>query len=226
MKKLVIILLSIICIIPIAGCTKKDAKKFKEEYESLNNTTNASGKIIREVNIDKNNPFVYKDAEDIVTMIKNKETFVVYFGFSTCPWCRSMIENLIKAAKDTNTKTIYYVDVLNIRDVIKVDSTGTVYKETEGDTYYMQLLSLIGDVLEDYTLTNGGKEIKTGEKRIYAPNVVVIENGKAITMTTGISNSQKDAYMELTEEINNESYSMLKEALNSLNNTCTKEGAC
>ena len=224
MKKVVIVLLSILCLIPVVGCATKDAKKFKKEYESVNNNQTASGKITREVNIDKNNPFVYKTAEDIVTMIKNNESFVVYFGFNTCPWCRSMIENLIKVAKDTNTKTIYYVDVLNIRDVIKVDSTGMTYKESDGDPYYMQLLSIIGNVLEDYTLTNAGKEIKTGEKRIYAPNVVVIENGKAIRMTTGVSEKETDAYMELTDEINKESYNMLKETLD--NGTCTKEGAC
>lgn len=225
MKKVVIILLSILCIIPIAGCATKDAKKFKNEYEKLNNTSTASGKITREVNIDKNNPFVYKTAEDIVTMLNNKESFVIYFGFNSCPWCRSMIENLIKAAKDTNTKTIYYVDVLNIRDVIKVDNTGTTYKEKDGDPYYMQLLTLIGNVLEDYTLTNAGEKVKTGEKRIYAPNVVVVENGKAVKMTTGVSDKETDSYMELTDEINKESYNMLKEALES-NTTCTKEGAC
>ena len=226
MKKVVIVLLSILFTIPIVGCANKDAKKFKEEYEKLNNTQTASGKITREVNIDSDNPFIYKEAEDIVTMINNKETFVVYFGFNSCPWCRSMIENLIKAAKDTNTKTIYYVDVLNIRDVIKVDSTGSIYKEKDGDPYYMQLLSLIGDVLEDYTLTNAGQKISAGEKRIYAPNVVVIENGKAIKMTTGVSDLETDSYMKLTDEINKESYDMLKDTLDLLNGTCTKEGAC
>lgn len=225
MKKVVIVLLSILFVIPIVGCTNKDAKKFKEEYEKLNNTPTSSGKITREVNIDKNNPFVYKTAEDIVTMLNNKESFVVYFGFNSCPWCRSMIENLIKAAKDTNTKTIYYVDVLNIRDVIKVDSTGETYKEKAGDPYYMQLLTMIGNVLEDYILTNAGQKIETGEKRIYAPNVVVVENGKAVRMTTGVSDKETDSYMELTDEINKESYDMLKEALEQ-NTTCTKEGAC
>ena len=226
MKKVVIVLLSILFVIPIVGCTNKDAKKFKSDYEKLSKTQTASGKIVREVKIDKNNPFIYKTAEDIVTMIKNKETFIVYFGFNSCPWCRSMIENLIKVAKDTNTKTIYYVDVLNIRDVKKIDSSGTVYEEKAGDKYYMELIDDIGIVLDKYILTNNGQEIDTGEKRIYAPNIVVIENGKAITMTTGISDKQKDAYMELTDEINKESYNMIKEAFGLLNATCTKEGAC
>ncbi len=226
MKKVVIVLLSILFVIPVVGCTNKDAKKFKSDYEKLNNTQTASGKIVREVNIDKNNPFIYKTAEDIVTMIKNKETFIVYFGFNSCPWCRSMIENLIKVAKDTNTKTIYYVDVLDIRDIKKVDSNGTVYEEKPGDKYYMQLLDMIGTVLDNYTLTNNGQKIDAGEKRIYAPNVVVIENGRTVTMTTGISDKEKDAYMELTDEINKESYNMIKEAFGLLNGTCTKEGAC
>lgn len=224
MKKILIIILSIICIFLLVGCSNGDNVKFKNEYESLNGTTNSRGKTIRKVSIDKNNPFVYAEAEEIVSMIKNKESFVVYFGFSTCPWCRSMIENLVAAAKDTGIKKIYYVDVLEIRDVLKVDDNNNVYKETEGDKYYLQLLNLLDNVLEDYALTNNeGKSVETNEKRIYAPNVIVVRNGEALGLTTGISELQTDSYMELTEEINNESYNMLKELLNQFNNSCDEK---
>ena len=224
MKKILVILLAIICILPITGCTN-DARKFKKEYEKLNGTTSSSGKEIRSINIDSDNPFVYKSASDIVTMIKNEESFIVYFGFASCPWCRSMVTNLIKAAKDTNTKTIYYVDVLEIRDTLALDDVGNVYREKDGDSYYMQLISIMEDVLEDYTLTKDGKTIKTGEKRIYAPNVIAIKKGVAYDITTGISNKQNDGYAELTDTINEESYDMLKDLLSTFNGTCD-EKAC
>ncbi|MBR1377169.1 MAG: hypothetical protein IJ565_05130 [Bacilli bacterium] len=224
MKKILVILLAIICILPITGCTN-DARKFKKEYEKLNGTTSSSGKEIRSINIDSDNPFVYKTASDIVTMIKNEESFIVYFGFASCPWCRSMVTNLIKAAKDTNTKTIYYVDVLEIRDTLALDDVGNVYREKDGDSYYMQLISIMEDVLEDYTLTKDGKTIKTGEKRIYAPNVIAIKKGVAYDITTGISNKQNDGYAELTDTINEESYDMLKDLLSTFNGTCD-EKAC
>ena len=40
-----------------------------------------------------------------------------------------------------------------------------------------------------------------GEKRIYAPNYIYVSEGKAIRMTTGISDKQTDSREELTDEI-------------------------
>ena len=66
-------------------------------------------------------------------------------------------------------------------------------------------------MLEDYVLINDdGKEVKTGEKRIYAPNIVSIVNGEAVGLTDGVSDSQSDPYMELTEEMKEESYDKIK----------------
>ena len=98
---------------------KTDAYKFKVEYESLNGKLNDYEKEYRSVNIDKENKIKYASAKDIVKKIENNETFVVYFGFSKCPWCRSMIENLIELSNSYD-QTIYYVDVLEIRDKIEV----------------------------------------------------------------------------------------------------------
>lgn len=227
MKKVLIIVFSIICIVGMTGCAKKDAKKFKNEYESLNGTTNSKGVAIRNVQIDKDNPFIYKELTDIVSMIKNEEDFIVYFGFTSCPWCRSMIENLVKAAKDTNTKKIYYVDILNERDTLKLDDVDNFYVDKKAELPYYELLNLLDNVLDEYTLTNkNGKVIHTGEKRIYAPNVVAIKNGKAVALTTGISDLQTDAYMILTEDMQNESYNKIVDLLNSLSDNTCNEKSC
>ena len=96
-----------------------DALKFKEEYESMNGLVNENnGKSYREVSISNDNPFVYKTADELAEMIENKETFIVYFGFKTCPWCRSIISTLDKIAHDKNVTKIYYVDILDIRDTL------------------------------------------------------------------------------------------------------------
>ena len=224
MKKFWIIVFSLVLILPLSGCGKSDAKKFKKEYESLNGQV-MNGKEVRTLNISKKNPFVYKEAKDIVSMIKNGETFVVYFGFASCPWCRSVLPNLIKVADELNIDKIYYVDVLNIRDAVDIDDVGNPYKKKDADLSYYELLSLLDNVLEDYIVSKNGKEYDTGEKRIYAPNVVVVKNGAVIGMTTGVSELQTDGYMELTEEMNNDSINMFKENLSRLNSTtCTKEG--
>lgn len=225
-KKISILSIMLLCIFVLVGCNsnkikednkkakeeqaekkknkkeQNDAEKFKEEYESLNGTENNRGKEIRSIKIDKDNPFVYAEAKDIVELIDNKETFLVYFGFTNCPWCRSVLPTLISVAKDKGVDKIYYVNVLDIRDTMeltKKDKAETVKKGT--DDYY-DLLDKLDDVLSDYTLTNDkDKEIKTGEKRIYAPNLAVVVNGKAKKLTTGISDKQTDGYMELTDEM-------------------------
>ena len=228
MKKVIILIISILTIFIITGCEKnkieirEDAIKFKQEYESLNNQTNKSGKVIRSVSIEKTNPFIYKTEDELVTMIENKESFIVYFGFATCPWCRSMITNLVEASKKTNTKDIYYVDVLNIRDT-KVFENGEIKTSKDGTTGYMKLLDLIGNVLSKYKIEDdNGNVIDTKEKRIYAPNIVVIKEGNAIYLTEGVSSNLKDPYGQLTEDMVKESYDMIEEALKKLNNNvCT-----
>ena len=219
MKK-VFILFSLVFILFITGCTS-DAIKFKNEYEALNGTVNSNNQNIREVSIPKNNPFIYKTEDDIVKMIEDKETFIVYFGFAKCPWCRSVLPNLINAAKDNNVSKIYYVDVLNIRDTKEIKD-GNIITTKEGTTGYNKLVDLISNVLEKYTVMDGS-DIKEVGYRIYAPNVVAIKEGKAISMTTGISPTQDSAYMALTDVMNKESYELFKNVIKSLE-TC--DGKC
>ena len=126
----------------VTGCGKSDAVKFKEEYESLNGTVSASGKEIRSITIDKDNPMIYKSADDIVKMIENKETFVVYFGFPACPWCRSVLPTLLDVSKDLGLDKIYYVDVLEIRDTLKVNDNKEVVVDKKGTDAYYKLLEL------------------------------------------------------------------------------------
>ena len=228
-RKLLFTFIITISIFSIIGCAKSDSIKFKKEYESLNNTT-INNKKVRNVNIDKNNPFVYKTAGEIVTMMDNNESFVVYFGFNKCPWCRSIIETLIKVSEDEGLDTIYYVDILDIRDTLKVDKDGNVVTDKKGTKNYYKLLTYLNDVLDDYSLYDENNEKKeTNEKRIYAPNVVSVVNGKATKMTTGISEKQTDAYMKLTKEMEAETYNdfkcVIKCVLDS-KNTCTKQKEC
>ncbi len=227
MKKIFTLFLSISLLLTITGCGFKesDAKKFKEEYESLNNEENGNHKI-RPVSIDKNNPIIYSTADDIVNMIDEKETFVVYFGFAKCPWCRSMIETLFKVADDNKISKIYYVDVYDIRDTkeLKEDQVLTTKEGTKG---YNKLLEKLDNVLKDYELsTTNGEKFSTGEKRIYAPNVVAVVKGTPTQIAEGISEQQEDPYQDLTDEMKKEMYEQLECVFKCLNekNTCSKTG--
>lgn len=189
-----------------------DSQRFKNEYESINNKINESnGKKYRNLSISKDNPMVYSTAEEIIKMMNNKETFVVYFGFSTCPWCRSVIETLIDVANDYNLDKIYYVDVKDIRDVIELDDNNNLITTTKGTDAYYKLLDRFGSLLEEYKIKDSdGNNISADEKRIYAPNVANIIKGVPKELTTGISDLQNDAYMDLSDEMKEEIYEKFK----------------
>ena len=230
MKRIISLCLVGLLLLSVTACDKKvdlskDSVRFKQEYEAYNGEED-NGKEYRVVEIAEDNPFVYATADEIVEKINNKESFIVYFGFAECPWCRSVLEQLIKVAEDINVDTIYYVDVLNIRDTREIGEDGTITTTKEGTEGYMKLVELLGDVLDDYSLTNENDEtISAGEKRIYAPNVVSISKGKALQMETGISDELKDPYSKLTKKIKNYAYKKfdcLMKCLEEESNTCQK----
>lgn len=211
MKKKVFLILILFIGLFVTGCSanNKDALKFKEEYEKINgDKTSYSDNKYRTLKIDKNNPYVYSNAKEILEKINNKETFYVYFGSSYCPWCRSVIEKSIESAQKNNIKKIYYVDIWNgfhneiLRDTYKLNDKNEAEKEKDGTKEYYKLLEKFDNLLEDYTLTtDDGEEVKVGEKRIFAPDFIYVENGVAKRITSATSENQKDADAKLTKEI-------------------------
>lgn len=210
--------------------TNKDAIKFKEEYENLNGKTNEnSKKKYRTVKIDSKNKIVYSNAKEVLKMMEEKKSFVVYFGFDSCPWCRSVVENVSKISKELD-EDIYYVDVKEIRDVYELDDENKPELTKEGDKNYLKLIKKLDSVLKEYTLTtDDDNEVKVGEKRIYAPNIVSIIDGSAKELTTGLSDKQTDGYMTLTDEMKQESYKKIKKVVQEVvnhNNTCDLDKGC
>ena len=234
MKKvlLIIIIIAVIVggffVINYYNLTKTDGYKFKVEYEKLNGKKSKAGKKNRTVSIPAENPIVYVTADDIVKKINKNETFLVYFGFSGCPWCRSMIENLIEVCKKKNIKEVYYVDVLKIRDIKEVKD-GKVVTTRKGSQGYMKLLEKLDSILSDYKLTDeDNNKVETNEKRIYAPNIVGVVNGKPEKLQEGISPRQKDPFMKLTKKMNNESKKQIECVLKCMEkaNVCTSQTSC
>lgn len=181
-------------------------KIFKQEYESLNGTKNISDQEYLSVNIDENVVVQYKSDEEIVDIL-NQGTGVVYFGFNTCPWCRSMIETLISSIKDSKVIDFYYVDIKDIRSSFTVNKRKLVNSKKGTDGYY-KILEKLDVYLEDYKLDVDGKKYDTKEKRIYMPFVIATRDGKVEATHTGTITLNKDQnkYSPLTTKQHDELY--------------------
>lgn len=211
-KKTVIILSVIVLAFCIIGCfywyhlSNKitDAKKFKDSYESLNNTVRESDKAnYNNVDIPEDNPIRYISALEAVDIIQN-QTGIIYFGANWCPWCRNAVEVLIAAAKEKQLETIYYVDMDKVRNVFEVQNGNLVKTQEEQDGYY-ELLKSLDSVLGDETYTlkdKEGKVYNTKEKRIYMPLVISVKDGKILEQHVGTVtlNSNQTKYSKLEEE--------------------------
>lgn len=212
---LVLISMLLICFF-VVGCSKEeqsnsDALKFKESYESMNGKENKYGTLYRKVSIDEDNPFIYITADELVKKLDNKESFYVYFGSNKCPWCRSVIEEAIKWAKEQGVSKVYYVEIWDedgneiLRDKYSINDDGKVEKVIDGTKSYYEILKRFDNVLDDYTLEDKkGNIVDVNEKRIFAPNFVYVSEGQAMVLVTGISDKQETATSELTSEIIND----------------------
>jgi hypothetical protein len=137
-------------------------------------------------------------------MIQNKESFWLYVGDSKCPWCRAVIESAIAAAAEQGVTTIQYLPIWDsegneiLRDKYELVS-GKPVKVSDGAPEYAELLSVLEPLLRPYELEGeNGQMVDVGEKRIYAPNYVRIEEGKPVRLTTGIPNELSDPRGELS----------------------------
>lgn len=207
-----------------------DAIKFKEEYESYNGMVNEyTDKNYLEVNIDRENPIVYKTGKEILDVLKEEDAFV-YFGFASCPWCRNAVTPLLDAAKEMNLKTIYYVDIYDIRDTYKF--TGSIEPEQtkKGTDAYYAILKFLGKNLEKYYVKDdSGNMYDTGVTRLYAPSFVTVKNGKVLDFYTGTVESQADPSVELDDKQKEELTNTFKDMIEKLQkkeNVCKNEEGC
>ena len=113
-------------------------------------------RFAKEYDFTVNNVFVYRNLDEINKILENG-TGVVYLGFHECTWCRGYIPYLNEVAINEHLDKIYYFNILNDR---KNNTSG--YKKT-------------AQLLNDYL-----KYDNEGNKRIYVPAVIAVNNGKIV----------------------------------------------
>ena len=186
-----------------------DGERFKQEYEELNDSH-------LEVNIDSDNMIKYIGLEEAIDIIKN-DTGVIYFGYPSCPWCRNAVPVLLDAASSTSLDTIYYVNAYNIRDVKEIDDDGNIVTTNEGDRLYDDLLEVLDDILDPYTITDdNGEVIDLGEKRLYVPMVLFVKNGEVVSYHLSTVDSQEDPSISLNDSQRDELYNIYLDGINNV----------
>lgn len=239
-EKLLFILIPILCAVAaIIGYinltnnnSNKDSLKFKEEYEALNGVIVYKDLKYSNLEIDENNPIKYSNYDEIINIIK-EGSGIIYLGFPECPWCRSALPILFNAVKENDINTIYYLNIKNDRDsyvvkdeklVYEVDNEGKEKKGTEG---YFKLLEVLDKHLTEYTISYEGKTYETGEKRIYAPTVIFVRDGKVLGLHVSTVSSQKSGFDKMTDEQIDELFGIYEDyILEMKNSACSSDSAC
>lgn len=206
MKKFIYVLLIAMTLSFMTGCGKEsDAVKFKKEYESYNGKTIENSKYkYPEVEISSKNKVKYADADKMLEVL-DKGTGILYFGYPTCPWCRNAVPVLIEAANELGIEDIYYMNVKDERDEMKVREDGTLETTKEGTKGYYQLLKRMDAILDEYTLEDiNGNSVSTNEKRIFVPLVVFVREGEIVGYHLDTVPSQENPFKLLDENQKNE----------------------
>lgn len=168
----------------ITGCNSFEFKKtedsinFKREYESYNDQRNTNNKEYLKVSINERNPFKYLNDQEVVNLLE-QGTGIIYFGMPTCPYCRVVINPLIKFAKKNKIETIYYFNPVDIRN--------------ENTESYQKIIEKLSDYLPTDNVTQSVDEPGYAHdlKRLLVPDVYFINNGEVINHYAGsISNGK------------------------------------
>ncbi len=191
-RGLVIFILGVILLVLFIWSTgafskNSDATKFYSEYGSVSD-------------IKENNLYKYASKEQVLNILDH-DTGVIYFGYSTCTWCKSMVSVLNDAAREAKVKEINYYDIKNDRDELVLNENNEIITEKQGTAFYRELLKELDDVLSPYLLKDSeGKEVDTEEKRIYVPLVVFVKEGEAVFAHQNTIESQDDPMKKLTKK--------------------------
>lgn len=186
----------------------KEEKAFKEDYESLNGTTSVDGVKFSKTAIINDNNIKYISIDEALDILESGSG-VIYFGYASCPYSRSAVPVLLDAMTSSELDTIYYVNLRpketgrlegvgqkenDLRDTYTLNAKNKAKrtKEAASESYY-EILTSLANYLDDYILvTEKGKKVSTGEKRLNTPTVVSVINGEIVGFHQGTVDTQEE----------------------------------
>lgn len=172
MKNLLLILLSLtLCAcqaqIKPTSSTSKKACDVTSEEETCNSKDDSNTKF-NEISFD-----------EAIQYFTKEKSGVLYFGYSSCPWCKEA-KPVLKKVAQKNGIDIQYVKV---RD----DKKNRLYTDDQK--------TIIEPYIQDY-MSNNDEGILT----LYVPLVLVIKNGKVIDGHEGTLDSHDATERKMTDD--------------------------
>ncbi len=195
MKNKKIYLISIILLILIA------ATLFFIFNNKKSNEENDNKVFASEYGITEDNVYVYRTLEEI-NKILEKATGLVYLGFPECPWCRGYVPIINEVAKEQGLDKIYYFNIKKDRE--------------DNSKLYQKTVELLSDNL---------RYDNEGNRRIYAPSLIAVKNGKVVMFddTRYWNNKEYDSAEDFW---NNEDLTSMKEKLVKMINEVKEKSYC
>ena len=188
-------LISIILLILIA------ATLFFIFNNKKSNEENDNKVFASEYGITEDNVYVYRTLEEINKILENG-TGLVYLGFPECPWCRGYVPIINEVAKEQGLDKIYYFNIKKDRE--------------DNSKLYQKTVELLSDNL---------RYDNEGNRRIYAPSLIAVKNGKVVMFddTRYWNNKEYDSAEDFW---NNEDLTSMKEKLVKMINEVKEKSYC
>lgn len=149
-NKIVYIIIGILAVIALGV-------GFYVGYNSVkDNKETDAVRFASEYPVSEDNVFVYRTLEEINKILENG-TGLIFFGFPECPWCRGYAPIINEIAKQEKLEKVYYFNIKQDR----ADNT----------ELYQKAVKLLEENL---------RYDEEGNRRIYAPSLIAVKNGKVV----------------------------------------------
>lgn len=158
-------------------------------------------KFASEYPVSEDNVFVYRTLDEVNKILKNG-TGIIFLGFPECPWCRGYAPIINEMAKKEGLEKVYYFNIKKDRE--------------DNSTLYQETVKLLGDNL---------RYDDEGNRRIYAPSLIAVKNGKIV----GFDDTRywNNKSYETPEDFwNNEDLTSMKEKLVKMITDVNEKGYC
>ena len=177
MKKLLLILLSL----TLCAC-QAPTKSTTSTSKKACDVTSEEEKCSKKDNTKTNFNEIYFDEiyfDEAIQYFTQEKSGVLYFGFSSCPWCKEAKPILKKVAKAKEIDIQY----VKVRD------------EEKNRLYTDDQKAIIEPYIQDY-MSNNDEGVLT----LYVPLVLVIKNGKVIDGHEGTLESHDATERKMTND--------------------------